>query len=47
MGNKPVKQKSENNKPNVTNINVQPNVVIVPNELSETDYTFLMSQSGM
>ncbi len=47
MGNKPVKKKSDNKQPDVTNINVQPNVVIVPNQLSETDYTFLMSQSGM
>ena len=45
MGNKGAKKSDKSN--NVTHINVQPTVVAVPNELTETDFTFLMSQSGM
>ena len=49
MGNKQEKASPKKGaKPNIAHVNAAPAVVVkVPTDLSETDYAFLMSQSGM
>jgi hypothetical protein len=50
MGNKQEKASAKKGaKPNITHVNAEPVVAVVkvPTDLSETDYAFLMSQSGM